>query len=138
MEENNKKEETVKEVKKPAFIIKLISLIIIIAGIIGFIFFLAINIIQITNPTLLDDFNQQTIFNNLKIYCSLQIIFHISLIVGGFYLINGIRKGYYVIIITLISIILMDFLMENNLILLNTSVIVIIITILTIYRNRLY
>ena len=122
---------------KPGIILRIISLVLIIEGIVGSLFFLTINIIQFFDPVLFNDLTQNFGFVKLNFYCWSQLLFHISLIVGGIFLLKLRKAGFYLILTTLICIVTIDILLENIAVIVNGIIALIILITLYFYRNNL-
>lgn len=123
--------------KKFGILFRIITYIIILQGIIGFLFFLSVNIIQLTNHGLFEQINNDCSFEHLHLYTGLQMIFHISFIIAALILRKKNIIGFYMLFASFFLVIATDYLLENTFILLNIILSFALILILTFYRKRL-
>lgn len=95
-------EESIEKLsKKTPFILKLVALVILVEGLIGFLFYSAVLIYQIFDPRLLSDWGYNYYSGNTMIWLLfLQDMAHLGLIISAVLLLRGKRTGYFVSLLT--------------------------------------
>lgn len=111
-EENNNK------TPKTPILIRISSLIIMVMGFVGLLFFVLVWIYQLYNPEFLHSFSiDGDQYLNLSSYIVILLILHVGLIISSL-LINNLKKtGVYIYIFVFLAMIFTEYYFDNNLIL---------------------
>lgn len=130
------KVENITKSRLPVFL-QVSSTIIIVMGIVGFLFFTAASIYQFNHPNFLysiSNINNQYI--HLNVYILIQSLLHIILIISGILIIKLKKFGFYLFFSVYLILLASEIFYENRLFLNYVIVGLILLFILVIYYRR--
>ncbi|MAE07507.1 MAG: hypothetical protein CL661_01960 [Bacteroidetes bacterium] len=127
---------TIAKPKLPV-LLQVSATIIIVMGIVGFLFFAGASIYQYYNPQFLDDLsNNNNLLIPLNFYIIIQVLLHAILIVSGFLIFKLKKIGFYLFISVFLIMLASEVFLENKLILSYIIVGLILAFILMRYYRR--
>jgi len=104
--------------QKIPILIRISTTIIIVMGIIGFIFFITISIYQHNNPEALTNINNNSIENlHLNWYIIIQTLLHIGIIASALLIIRLQKIGLYIFLSVFMAMLATEFIFDNKLLL---------------------
>jgi hypothetical protein len=101
--------------KKAPFLLKAISVLIIVEGLLGFLFFFSILIYQLFNPDFLSnwgygDYSGNFLFMLLAMYS----IVHLGLALSGFYILSLHKNGIYILLLSIIILLATSYIIQGE------------------------
>ena len=113
---NPGEESVIQLFKRPPFLLKVISSIIIVEGSIGFLFFTAIIVYQLLNPGLLSGWGYGHFSGgSLYLILSMYVVIHLGMILSSILLFRQDRKGLFIYILSVGSLIFTSYLLHTEL-----------------------
>lgn len=106
---------TDRNVKRTPFLLRAISILIIVEGFVGFFFFLSILVYQLFNPDFLANWGYGNYSGNfLFMLLAMYAIVHLGLALSGFYLIKRHKNGIYVLLLSIIILLATSYIIQGK------------------------
>lgn len=119
--------------KSTPFLLKVVSILLLIDGVIGFLFFTVVMAYQYTNPEFLSGWGYgQYSGSLLYLILSIYIMVHLGLILSAFLILNRKKQGIYILTLSLFVLEILSFLLydEINWVGLAAGLTIIVVTLL--------
>jgi len=102
--------------KRTPFLLKVISLVIMVEGIIGFLFFATILVYQLLNPEFLSGWGYGHYSgSSLYLILSMYAVIHLGMVLSSILLLKQNRKGLYLLILSIGLLTLSSYLLHGEL-----------------------
>ena len=123
-------------VKKYPLLVRVVLILIILEGFLGFMFFTGILVYQLLNPDFLNNWN----FGDFSGIGLLLVLFifstmHLGLIIGGIMAMNRNKKGLYIIFLSIVILILLSYFLQWKVNWIGVFAGVLVLLILSFYRK---
>lgn len=103
------------KVKKVPLLLKIISTIIIVEGVLGFLFYTGILIYYFIDPLFISNWGYGQFSGSFLVLILLMYsILHFGLVLSAYYLLNLNKKGIYLILLSIIILLATGFLLHNS------------------------
>ncbi len=113
---NPGEESIIQPFKRTPFLLKVISLVIMVEGIIGFLFFAAILVYQLLNPGFLSGWGYGHYSgSSLYLILLMYVVIHLGMVLSSILLLKQNRKGLYLLILSIGLLILSSYLLHGEL-----------------------
>jgi len=106
---------TISKTKKIPLFLKAISVLIVVEGGIGFLFFFSILIYQLFNPDFLSNWGYGNYSGSyLFMLLAMYAIVHLGLSLSGFYLLNLHKNGIYILLLSVIILLATSYIIQGE------------------------